>query len=454
MGVIGGRRLDATELNQGFRIGPWQVLPAEGQFRGPDGVVNVEPKVMRLLVCLASNVGQAVNHDALIADVWNDRVVSDGAVFRCIAELRKKLGDSGTKPRYVQTVHKIGYRLIEPVRALEHGSYPKLASDFVPQEGRSVEAWEHPLQHDGLEIIRLLGKGSMAQVHLAREASLERLVAVKTLKSELTSDVNACQRFEREAQAAARLLHPNVTTVYRVGTLPDGAPYIVQQFVEGRTLAQMLEVEGELSVERAVDMFSELASALAAAHNKRIIHRDVKPGNILVEQESGRVLLTDFGIAGIQETGSTQMARLTRVGEILGDPRYISPEQARGDPLTAQCDIYSLGIVAFMLFGRRYPYEEDLAVDPATVHIKNTPQSLADIRQDLPAPITRIVQQCLQKNPSTRPTAEQVVRHLAGEDATDEKPGQMRKRSRKLAMFSVGIAATIVILIVAWKLIA
>ena len=161
------------------------------------------------------------------------------------------------------------------------------------------------------QIVRLLGEGSVAHVYLARELDLKRMVAIKVMKAELAGDETARKRFEREARSAAKIHHNNVAAVYRVGTLEDETPFIIMEHIEGRNLADALQAEGVMEIEQACHVLSQVASALAAAHENGIVHRDVKPANVIRERDSDRVVLTDFGIAGILETGADSVTRLT-----------------------------------------------------------------------------------------------------------------------------------------------
>ena len=410
-----------SELEKDFRLGPWIIRPLQGEMDGPDGTRRVGPKVMDVLVALARSPGQVVQRETLITEVWGGRAMSDEPLFGCIAELRKKLGDSSHNPTYIQTVPKRGYRLIAPIEALASPSQTLTSSSSLTTDDRPQGA-----EVSGLQFIRLLGQGSMGTVHLAREAALERLVALKTLRPELAADEHARRRFQREAQSAARVAHPSVATVYRIGHFEDGVPFIVQQYVEGVTLQETLEIEGSIDVDRAVVMLRQLASALAMAHRAGVIHRDVKPGNILVAKDDDRVVLTDFGIAGIQETGSRIVTRLTRAGERLGDPGYISPEQVKGEPVTTQSDVYSLGIVAYELLSSQYPYAKTPEADRAFVHVDGTPVPLSDLRPDVPAPLARAVHRCLEKRPEDRPTAEQLERQLNADSTQATAPNHDR----------------------------
>ncbi len=190
------------------------------------------------------------------------------------------------------------------------------------------------------ELLRGLGSGRAAHVFLARELALKRLVAVKVLRPDVGEDETARGRFEREAHSAAGISHPRVPAVHRIGRLESGLPYIVQGYVEGRNLRDRLEAMGAAQPEEARLILADVAAALSASHSKGVIHRDVRPGNVMLERDTGHAFLTDFGLAAARDTGTQSDARLTQTGEILGDPHYASPEQLRGEKVTAQADVY------------------------------------------------------------------------------------------------------------------
>ncbi|MEE8146115.1 MAG: serine/threonine-protein kinase [Longimicrobiales bacterium] len=271
------------------------------------------------------------------------------------------------------------------------------------------------------EVLRLLGEGAMAHVYLARETALQRLVAIKVLRDDVVRDETARKRFIREGRSAAKISHNNVTAVYRVGTLEEETPYIVMEHVEGRNLSDALQAEGALDMETAGNVLRQLASALAAAHAVGIIHRDVKPANVLREKDSDRVVLTDFGIAGILESGGSEATRLTKVGQLLGDPRYMSPEQLLGEPLTHETDVYSLGILGHELLTLRGPYDAKSKVDMATAHLRQDPRPVTELRPDADPQLSELLQRCLAKKPEHRPRASEVVQVLE-RLATDTPP--------------------------------
>jgi len=262
-------------------------------------------------------------------------------------------------------------------------------------------------------LLRPLREGAMAHVYLAGETALERLVAVKVLRPELATDATVRRRFAREARAAARIAHPGVVVVHRVGELPEGLPYLVMEYVEGRTLEDVLAADAPHDLALAREWLTQLAAALATAHEKRIIHRDVRPANILLEDATGRVVLTDFGIAGIKESGNAIITRLTRAGESLGDPRYASPEQLLGEPVTEATDVYSLGVVAYEVLSGAGPFAADVPREMVAAHLLQAPRDLREMRADVPAELVRLIERCLAKKPEHRPRAAEVAEALA-----------------------------------------
>lgn len=263
-----------------------------------------------------------------------------------------------------------------------------------------------------IQVVRPLGRGSMATVYLAREPSLKRLVAVKILLEELARDEVARKRFEREAQASASINHPNVVSVFRVGRLSDDIPYILMQYIKGKSLAERLRAEGRLDQAEVCRILKAVAGALEAAHRQGIVHRDVKPGNVLYEKRSGRIYLTDFGIAAILASGEGDGTRLTATGEVLGEPEYLSPEQVRSEEVTEHSDVYSLGVTGFELLTGRLPFEGGSSFDVATAHIEEEPPRASEVMEGVNGELDDLLHRCLAKNPWHRPEAEDVVRRL------------------------------------------
>ena len=262
------------------------------------------------------------------------------------------------------------------------------------------------------QIVRLLGDGSMANVYLARETALSRMVAIKVMKPQLAGDETARKRFEREARSAAKIHHQNVATVHRVGSLKDETPFIVMEHIEGRNLDDALQAEGAMGIEQACKVLTQVASALAAAHEKGIVHRDVRPANVVRERDSNRVVLADFGIAGILDTDAGSVTRITQQGQLLGNPRYMSPEQLLGEPLTDASDVYSLGILAYEVLTLKHAYGATSKVQVATAHLEKDPIALRQLRPDADPRLEELLRRCLAKKPNHRPRATEVAKAL------------------------------------------
>ena len=306
--------------------------------------------------------------------------------------------------------------LVESLRAGSGtGADPVPRPPSAPMAQRQTGGWsEKQLAREvapGLEILRLLGQGVMSSVYLAREPALKRLVAVKVLRSELAEDGTSRLRFEREAQTAARVSHPNVATIYAVGALSSGAPYIAMEYVHGRTLAGHAAALGTIGTEEARRVIGEVASALAAAHAKGIVHRDVRPANVMIEDPSGRAVLTDFGVAAILATGDEPGPRLTKTGEIIGNPIYLSPEQLAGGQVAEEADVYSLGMLAYEILTTSARRGGPLV----TAQLRSQGTRVSEVRPDVDPALEAVVERCLAPEPEHRPSAGELVRMLAGD---------------------------------------
>jgi DNA-binding transcriptional regulator YhcF (GntR family) len=256
-------------------------------------------------------------------------------------------------------------------------------------------------------------------VYLARERLLERLVAIKVLRSEFVS-ADSRERFIREARTAAKLMHANIVPLYSFGQAGDTLYYIMG-YVEGESLESTLTRVGRLDFNEARRILVEVADALGYAHRNGVVHRDVKPDNILIERDSRRALLTDFGIAKIQSTQST----LTQTGHIVGTPLYMSPEQAAGDSvIDGRSDLYSLGVIGYRMVAGRLPIEGTSAQDVMRRHVMQDPAPLSGIAPDAPSDLTWAVTRCLDKDPTRRwPTVEAFRQALeSGDEAVTDLP--------------------------------
>ena len=259
------------------------------------------------------------------------------------------------------------------------------------------------------ELLRRLAQGGMATVYLARDRQLDRHVALKMLHPQFAADPTFAERLRREAHAAAGLSHPNIVGVYDWGR--QGERYfIVMEYVSGHSLAEIIAARGALDPKAAAAVAFEVAAALAFAHRDGIVHRDVKPQNVLLSSD-GHVKVTDFGIATMMGAGSS--AGLTETGTVVGTASYLSPEQARGEPTDARSDLYSLGVVLYEMLAGRPPFRGDTPVAVAYQHVQDPPRTLSRLGVDVPRPLENITMRLLAKDPEDRYSrAEDLREHL------------------------------------------
>ncbi len=249
--------------------------------------------------------------------------------------------------------------------------------------------------NDRYEIIKTIGEGGMANVYLANDTILDRKVAIKVLRGDLSNDEKFIRRFQREALSVSNLSHPNIVEVYDVGE-EDGQYYIVMEYIEGKTLKQLLKKRETLSLPEVIDIMLQLTDGLAHAHESYIIHRDIKPQNIMI-LDNGLVKITDFGIA--MALNATQ---LTQTNSVMGSVHYLPPEQANGKSATVKSDIYSLGILMYELITGSVPFKGDNAVEIALKHMKEKIPSIRKQNPTIPQSVENIVIKATAKNPRNR----------------------------------------------------
>lgn len=245
------------------------------------------------------------------------------------------------------------------------------------------------------EIIKTIGDGGMANVYLAHDTMLDRDVAIKILRGDLASDEKFVRRFRREAMNASKMSHPNIVKIHDVG-VEDGQYYIVMEYVEGKTLKQLVKKRGRLTKTEVIDIMLQLTDAMAHAHDRFIIHRDIKPQNVMI-LENGIIKITDFGIA--QALNSTE---LTQTNSVMGTVHYLPPEQANGQGSTIRSDIYSMGVLMYELLTGSVPYKGDSAVEIALKHLKEPFPSIREKLPDMPMSIENIILKATAKNPENR----------------------------------------------------
>jgi serine/threonine-protein kinase len=311
-----------------------------------------------------------------------------------------------------------------------------------------------------------VGSGGMSTVYRAFDGTLERWVAIKLMHADISEEPDQLERFRREARNAARLSHPHVVTVIDAGE-DDGHPYIVFEYVEGETLKQRIRRLGMLPVQEAVAYAIEIGRALAAAHAERIVHRDVKPQNVLIDGE-GRAKVTDFGIAR-----SLEQEGLTQAGRVLGTTDYVAPEQALGEPVTEQSDVYALGICLFEMLTGDVPYKAETQVAVAMKHVREPLPDVQHLRPDVSASLAAVVERATAKETRNRYAgttemvddleqalaievarsgrssgeATTVLRALRG-DTADFVPMRLRRPKRVLAIALLALAAAAAIVVV------
>ena len=260
------------------------------------------------------------------------------------------------------------------------------------------------------QVGELLGYGGMAEVHKGRDLRLGRDVAIKMLRTDLARDATFQERFRREAQHSAALNHPAIVAVYDTGeeisATGEKLPFIVMEFVNGRTLKEVLAAEQRIQPRRALEMIADICAALEFSHRHGIIHRDIKPGNVMVTQ-SGQVKVMDFGIARALASGATTM---TQTSAVIGTAQYLSPEQARGESVDARSDVYAAGCVLFELLVGHPPFVGDSPVSVAYQHVREDPKAPSDINREISPDIDAIVLKALAKNPLNRYQSAQEMR--------------------------------------------
>jgi hypothetical protein len=286
-------------------------------------------------------------------------------------------------------------------------------------------------------IERLLGRGGMGAVYLAHELALDRDVAIKVLPPDQAGAPMLRERFRREARTAARLRHPNIVPLHTFGEVA-GLIYFVMGYVAGESLASRLKRQGRLDPEETRTLVAEICGGLDYAHRHGVVHRDIKPDNILIDDESGAPLLMDFGIA---KAPTLVESHLTPTGQLIGTPHYMSPEQALGSPdVGARSDLYSLGVVAYEMLSGRRPFDAENPIDALTQRLTQTPRPLRSVAPDVPDDLMLAINRCLLKDPEHRWADAGALRAtLMPSDDDDEPEDSFRGRALRIGVSAASV---------------
>ena len=270
------------------------------------------------------------------------------------------------------------------------------------------------------EILEVLGEGGMAFVYKAMDTQLERYVAIKTLKPNYVNQETFVERFRREAKTAANLNHPNIVQIFDWGI--EEEPFFVMEYIEGNTLTSIVAKNRTISLSDVLFIGAQVASGLQAAHQKGLVHRDIKPGNIMITPD-GKVKVTDFGIVSLQNEESD----ITKTGSILGTASYISPEQAQGRPVSIESDLYSLGTVLYELIAGKPPFSGESPISTATKHLTDKPEKLSNFRKDIPKGVENAVLKLLEKSTFDRFKSAEDLRAVLLQQRTSLQSEQTRE---------------------------
>ncbi len=358
-----------------------------GELRKGGVKIRLQDQSFQILAALLERPGKLVTREALRERLWPDDtfVDFDTGLNIAVSKLRQALGDSADEPRFIETLPHRGYRFIGAVEQLD------ASGEIVglPEGAGSERTISH------YRLLEKLGEGGMGVVYKALDTKLNRTVALKFLAAHLTKDPKAKQRFEREAQAAAAVDHPNICTVHEIDEV-DGQIFIAMAYIEGQSLDKKIAA-GPLALEEACYIAIQTAQGLQAAHEKGVVHRDIKSSTLMVTPR-GQVKILDFGLARLAD-----QIRLTQTATAVGTPSCMSPEQVQRKPTDHRTDVWSLGVVIYEMVTGRLPFEggREEAVLHAIIHEEAKPMTA--LRVGIPIDLDRIVGKAMAKDPADLP---------------------------------------------------
>ena len=377
---------DAMQISRVVRFETFELNLKTGELRKGGVKIRLPEQSFQILAALLERPGKLVTREALRVRLWPDGTFVDfeKGLNIAVVRLRQALGDPADEPRFIETLPRRGYRFIGPVELLDSAGQVV----GLPEGAGADRVIAH------YHLLEKLGEGGMGVVYKALDTKLDRPVALKFLAPRLTLDPEAKRRFQREARAAAAVDHQNICTVFEIDEV-DGQIFIAMAYIEGPSLDKKI-ADGPLALEEAFDIAAQTAQGLQAAHEKGVVHRDIKSANILLTAD-GQVKIVDFGLAQLADP-----EHLTKTGTTLGTPAYMSPEQARWEKVDRRTDIWSLGVVLYEMVGGRLPFRGD--VRQAVMHsiLHADPDPLTALRTGLPIELDYLIDKALAKDRDER----------------------------------------------------
>ena len=380
---------DSHDISKVMRFETFELNLKTGELRKGGVKIRLQEQSFQILAALFERPGKLVTREALHQRLWpGDTFVDfETGLNIAVSKLRQALGDSADEPRLIETLPRRGYRFAGAVEQL--GGSGKIRGLPIEPIGTKDE---QTISH--YRLLEKLGEGGMGVVYKAEDTKLKRLVALKFLRSGVLEDEEHRERFLREAQAAASLNHPNISTIYEIDEV-EGLPFIAMELVEGESIKQKIKMR-PLELDQAIEIVVQTLQGLQAAHEKGIVHRDIKGSNLMLTPK-GQVKIMDFGLAQLAER-----SQLTKTATILGTPAYMSPEQARRQPIDRRTDIWSVGVVVYEMLTGRLPFEGERQEAVLYAIGNEEPDPITALRSGLPVELDRIVSKAMAKNPDER----------------------------------------------------
>lgn len=381
--------------------------------------VMLVPREYQLVSYLVRNRKEPVDAANLMTRVWTgDAEMTPEAFYTTVRRVAKKLDPDGRTLRLDNILNTAEYKSVSGNSLSMPGSQSTIGGDEGdPMIGRVLD--------DKYEIIKAVGGGASGQVYKAKHRALNTIVAVKVLAPQLSTQLELVKRFEREARAAGLLSHRNLLAVQDLGQTDERQPYMVMEFLNGFSLSELIERNGKLSVDDSIEIVSQICQGIARAHEAGLVHRDLKPGNVMLiadGEHNYTVKIVDFGLAKLIRPDENE--NLTQTGTMIGTPSYMSPEQCRSEQADHRCDIYAIGCMLFEMLTGRKPFEATNVIEIYIKHAQEAPPALVleQVNQKMVELLQEIVHKCLAKNRDDRyQTADELNQFLRRALTSDQK---------------------------------